>query len=240
MIRVAICDDEKIYVDMIRTEVEKICDSSQIEYEIDEFNSGEAMLDGLKCTKYDLVLLDILMPNVGGFDVAEEIHKVTGGDNLLFVSNEERLVYQTFSFRPLGFVRKMYLEEELKREFHKWYDRYGKKLVISFTYGKDKEEMHLRAEDIHYIEARGHYVEFHTKDNVYDEKAPISKYDYLLDAMEFVKCNRSVICNLKYVVSKKSESLTLVGGQRISIGRTHKEEAWKKYNDYIRYECIGD
>ncbi len=240
MIKFAICDDDKVYVDMIRTEVEKICTDINIKFKISTFSSGEDILRDLNKNQYDLILLDILMPEVDGFNVAEHIYKMTGGDNLMFVSNEEQLVYQTFSFRPLGFVRKMYLEEELKKAFDKWYERYGKKLVISFTLGKDKEEMHLRAEDIYYIEAREHYVEFHTKNNVYDEKAPISKYDYLLDAMEFVKCNRSIICNLRYVVSKKSESLTLVGGKRISIGRTYKAEAWKKYNDYIRYECIGD
>ncbi|MBQ4284727.1 MAG: response regulator transcription factor [Lachnospira sp.] len=238
--RIAVCDDEPIYVERISSLVKDECIKRTLECEIDTFYSGEALLNDLKNNEYDLVLLDIRMPDVNGFEVASEVYKMTKGDNLVFVSNEEHLVCSSMEFRPFGFVRKRILAEEIENVFSRWYQNYEKNKVISFTYGRDKEQMHLRVDDIMYVEAAGHYVTFHAKDNMYDMRAHISEMEHIFDDKEFVKCSRSFICNLRYVMSKKNDCFIMRDGRKITIGRNYRESVWEKYNEYLKCEYLGE
>lgn len=238
--KIAVCDDEQIYVERICCQAKKECEALGLDCEVSSFHSGETILEAVKNNQYDLILLDIRMPEVNGFDVAVEVYRATNGDNLVFVSSEEHLACASIEFRPFGFVRKRCLDEELHTVFKRWYEHYSKKKVISFTYGHDKEQMHLRLDDIMYIEAAGHYVTFHTKDNAYDKRAHISELDYLLENKELVKCSRSFICNLKHVMSKTNEYFIMSDGKKISIGRTCRSEVWEAYNAYLRYEYLGE
>ncbi|MBQ4283018.1 MAG: response regulator transcription factor [Lachnospira sp.] len=236
----AICDDEQVYLEQMRNLVQEWCDDIGGVCTIDKFHSGEEILKIIRDEEYDLIILDISMPKIHGFDVAKEIHKITGGDNLLFATFFEDFVYQTFDFRPVGFVRKTNLDDELKRELNKWYKCYGMRKIIPIRYGHYKDEVNLRSDKIMYIEARGHYVDFYLHGGVYDERASISKYDFLLESREFVKCNRSTICNMRFVLSRKDECFVLCDGTKISVGRTYRREAWEKYKKYTKYECLGE
>ena len=63
--------------------------------------------------KYDLVFLDIDMPKYSGMDVAEEIRKKSADTDIIFVSNREDRVFETFSVQPFGFIRKNCFTEDL-------------------------------------------------------------------------------------------------------------------------------
>lgn len=240
VVRVAVCDDDRISIERICEEVRIAFKEAKLEYQIYRFDSGQLFIEDLTCNEYDLILLDIMMPDVSGLSVAEEVYKISGGDNLVFVSNEEKMVYQVLGFRPCGFVRKSDLHEELKKTFRWWYAWFKQRRMISFTMGRDREEMHLKITDIVLIQANGHNVIIHTKKKQYDAKIGISELGFLLDLREFVRCNRSIICNLKYVLARRDNWLYLIGGEKISVGRKHSKEVWEKYNNYMKHESMGD
>ena len=50
--RIAICDDEKAFLRKFRREISEILNDS--DYELTEFNSGEALLETHKEQKYDI------------------------------------------------------------------------------------------------------------------------------------------------------------------------------------------
>lgn len=237
--RVAICDDEPIYVERLSQLTQNICESLEEECQISTFYSGEEILADVEHTEYDLVLLDIYMPGVDGFQVARDIFETTHGDNIVFVSNEEQLVFQTLKFRPFGFVRKYILEEELKKVIHRWYKYYRNnfKLLVK---SKDGEEKYIKAKKVMYIEQKLHYLYIHTKEETYKERAKLSKYEYLLADRIFVKCNMSYICNMQYVMTFKQSRMNLVNNVSISVSRKLLEQAREKYDAYIYSEYIED
>lgn len=239
VVRVAVCDDDRISIERICEEAIMAFKKAKMQYQIYKFESGKAFLEDLKNNEYDLILLDIRMPEVNGFNIAQEVYRMTGCDNLVFVSSEEMIRYEVFEFRPRGYVKKSDLHNDFEKTFRQWYDWFNQKRMISFTMGRDREEMHLRTDDIMYIEARGHYVTFHTKYNQYDEKALVSKYAFLQEMREFVRCNRSIICNLRYVVSIRGNNIHLSNAENLSIGRTYHNQVWDKYNEYVKYESMG-
>lgn len=67
--KVLIVDDEA----MIREVIKEYCLSSS--YEVDEADSGKAALLKLQTTTYDLMVLDIMMPEMDGYTMLEELPK---------------------------------------------------------------------------------------------------------------------------------------------------------------------
>lgn len=71
MFRIAVCDDEKIFVDQVSEIVKAFFKEHKLECQVDEFYSGEEFVE-LKeeVGKYDIVFLDMQMDKMNGIETA--------------------------------------------------------------------------------------------------------------------------------------------------------------------------
>lgn len=69
MKRILLVEDEEIMIDLLQKKL------TQEGYEISVARDGEEGLKAMKEEKPDLILLDIIMPKMGGFEVMEEMQK---------------------------------------------------------------------------------------------------------------------------------------------------------------------
>ena len=67
--KILIIEDEEIIIDLLQKKLTKEG------YEISVTRNGEEGLKVMKELKPDLILLDIIMPKMGGFEVMEEMNK---------------------------------------------------------------------------------------------------------------------------------------------------------------------
>lgn len=69
MKKILIIEDEEIILELLQRKL------TQEGYEISVARDGKEGLENMKEAKPDLVLLDIIMPKMGGFEVMEEMQK---------------------------------------------------------------------------------------------------------------------------------------------------------------------
>ena len=87
IIKIAICDDEMIFAEKLKTIVEFYCDEKQIPYVVDLYRSGEEFLaDNIKMMKYQILFLDINMGETNGLQIAKELRKLSRETFLIFVT----------------------------------------------------------------------------------------------------------------------------------------------------------
>ncbi len=67
--KILIVEDEKILLDLLQKKL------TQEGYEITPTHNGEEGLKAMRENKPDLILLDIIMPKMSGFEVLEEMNK---------------------------------------------------------------------------------------------------------------------------------------------------------------------
>lgn len=67
--RVLVVDDDHDYVDILRTQLERRG------FAVTTANGGAEALERLQDQKPDLVLLDVMMPDISGFDVLQRIRE---------------------------------------------------------------------------------------------------------------------------------------------------------------------
>lgn len=106
MVRVAVCDDNKVFLEMLRRMVGEKFEQCNVANRITDYMSGAVFLEHHKKDPFDIVFLDIIMPDMDGFEVAKEIRKISEKTYIVFVTTERSLVYDVFDFETFDFVPK--------------------------------------------------------------------------------------------------------------------------------------
>lgn len=85
-LNVAVCDDEKI----ISNEIKNRLHNMYPDHLIDIYDSGSDLLKAKKI--YDLIFLDIEMPEVNGMETAEQLRKKGNGEYIIFLTSHTEFV----------------------------------------------------------------------------------------------------------------------------------------------------
>ena len=113
MYHIVICDDEKEILKNISEKVEDSFEQKEISAEYFRIDDSRKLMEFLQSENVDVLFLDIDMPYFNGMDIAGYINEKALHTILVFVTSHDALVYQTFAYRPFGFIRKTHIEEEI-------------------------------------------------------------------------------------------------------------------------------
>jgi len=90
-------------------------------FEVDAFNDPRLALSNFKPSSYDILLLDIRMPKMDGFELCQEIKKIDNKVKVCFMTAFDELYFQQFKKRfPMMdtgcFIRKPISIDDLAAE----------------------------------------------------------------------------------------------------------------------------
>ena len=75
MLNIAICDDEVNICGIVEQMVIQLFEEQNIECEIDTFISGKSLCKEMRRTEYDILFLDIEIPDMGGIEIGKFIRE---------------------------------------------------------------------------------------------------------------------------------------------------------------------
>lgn len=78
--KILLVDDEQAMVMALKDNLE--CEG----YDVDTAYGGQKALDLLKTGSYDLIILDVMMPDIDGFDVLEKMHESSDYTPVIFLT----------------------------------------------------------------------------------------------------------------------------------------------------------
>jgi DNA-binding response OmpR family regulator len=116
--RILVVDDEPDLTMLCRMSLE------HSGFEVDTFNDSQEALSKFKPGSYDLIILDIKMPKMDGFELYYEIKKKDNNAKVCFLTASE-LYYEEFRTNEYNaldkklFIRKPIDNEELLKEVNK-------------------------------------------------------------------------------------------------------------------------
>lgn len=239
MILTAICDDNKVFLDLITGIVDKSMQKASIKHEIQGFIHGEAFLARHRMTPFDVVFLDIAMPNIDGFEVAKEIRKVSEKTYIIFITTESSLVYDSFEFSPFYFIPKTSMEQ-LEDRIERVTEKLSKHLSINqpiqfdLPYGNTK---FISPADIIAVKSNKNYVDvFIAKGEPIRIRENTEEIVQKLPNQFFSRVHNRYIVNMKHIenVDFPNSEIQLSDGSTVGISRTHKKTFKDEYNIFLR------
>lgn len=233
MIRAAICDDEPAMLDHLYEHISAEFKRQGAEARIDKFAAGRNLLEAESAEPFDVVFLDIDMPEISGFDVAEKIGEKA---LIIFVTTHDELVYSSLKFQPFRFIRKTHLDDELPETLSSVIERIAKsKAEKKIEFQTKDRKIFLHADEIEYIEVYGHWlrVSVNCREPV-ECYGSLSELEKLLAPLGFVRTYKSYLVNLKYVYSLEKTKVVLDNKTEIPLSRYKASEIKERFKEYLR------
>lgn len=157
--KIAICDDDKNDLRYIHKVISESLVSKNINGEFNLFLSSEKLLDENKKSKFDVIFLDLDMPETDGMKVASYINKLNESTEIIFVTNHDELVYKAYKFKALGFIRKKFLEAEIDEVMDALIENIN--MNHQYIVFNDSEQKYTIS-DIIFMKSDDHYVDIVT------------------------------------------------------------------------------
>ena len=109
LLRIAYCDDEIENGKKIRDYINQLMIQIEVEFELDFYVSGTVLLENVKKQNdyYDMVLLDMEMPDMNGLEIAEKIRELVSREVLItFLTSYPEYMQQSFRVQPFQYLMK--------------------------------------------------------------------------------------------------------------------------------------
>lgn len=234
VITIAVCDDEKYVLDRLEKDCRNYFEEKGLTVQMFLSVSGEELLKMCRGKEISLALLDIEMPEMSGFELADYLRLCAHMERLVFITNKEDLVYESMNYQPFGFVRKSRWEEELSRTISRFYNELVRNEARITVRLRKKETMELLVCEIHYIEIIGHTLSIYRKDSIIKIRETMRSMEERLKEHYFIRIHQGYLVNARYIWKFEKNDCILVDGKRLPISRYKKNAVRKQYMDYIR------
>lgn len=237
MISVAVCDDNKVFLEILINFIRDKFAKNNVECTVSGFQSGKDFLYMHTEKHYDVVFLDIAMPGMNGFDVAKEIRRVSEKTYIIFVTTETGLVYDSFDFRPFQFIPKSspeLLQSRLDYVINKLllHMNANKSIYFDLPYNEKKS---LAPNDIIYIKSDSNYLEIITIKEELRIREHIDNVINMVSPDLFVRVHNRYLVNMKHIgkIDYPNSEILMDNGKLINISRAHKKSLEEAYNSFL-------
>lgn len=240
MLKIAICDDEKSFTELLHKSAVEIMNKEEMNADIHSFVSADNLLTYHRLHPFDIIFLDIDMPDMSGFEAAEKIRKITPGAFIIFVTSKKELVYHSFEYTPFYFICKSssnVLFSDIEHVFKKLSAifKQNKQIVVSDSVlGEDR----IAIKDIIYIKSDKHYLLYYLTEGDIPrrERNQLTARCKELDSFDFISPHKRYLVNMRHI--KRFDILinTIIAsnGDEIPISRAAKNITFEKYRIFRR------
>ncbi len=207
---------------------------------------GVAAIDAIREHKPDLVLLDVQMPHVDGFEVLASIE--TPRPQVIFITAFDEFALKAFEVNAVDYLLKPFNDERFAESIERVREKLGRVgeedgvegLIRSVSRRElrpvaplSDDRLVLRVDgNVHlipyakvvYIEAYDYYVKVHSEGNFLLVRETMKNLEDLLPSTMFLRIHKSYIVNLQWVraLSKRSNEhvLQLVTEEELRVSRS--------------------
>ncbi|MEG2787315.1 MAG: LytTR family DNA-binding domain-containing protein [Romboutsia sp.] len=231
MINIAICDDDLDFIAKFEEKIIKIFQTNGVDIYIYKYTDSLKFIQEYEKNFYNLVFLDICMPNVNGLQVAEKIRNADKAVEIVFVTAFDRCVYRTFKYRPFRFIRKNRLNDEIEETIEEFLIASKNKCNKSISFKIKDGYINVNKNEILYFDIENRKVRLHMKDIIYYlSNIKFIELGERLDNNGFISVHRSYLVNKCYIREYKKSTIILDNNENIPVSRykaTEIEEMFK-------------
>lgn len=231
MIRVALCDDEKVITSKVESYLLEIQMSHGIEMSIDVFFDGSTLSSHIsRGSEYDLIYLDIEMEKMNGVDAARWIREIDKLVLLIYISSHEIYLKELFEVEPFRFLGKPINKEEFEHVFLKAYEKISSNnQYFEFKYNREIRKIPIK--DIQFFESDKRVIYIYTNDEMEKFYGKLNDVEKKLKSSKvtFLRIHRSYLVNYNYVKKIGVNSIEMLDGTVHEISIEQQKKLRQKY-----------
>ena len=227
--KVALCEDEEVFAAAHEKACRDIFHKLNIEHELTTFHSGEDFFDVFETrrTRYDLIVLDIMMDGMNGIQLARKIREKDKTVCIIFLTSNRDFALEGYDVNALHYLLKPLdinaFEQLIKTAYKK---KFQDNFIVIKTGG-----LHLRIliNDIICLETKGRRVEITLANDTVYYSGKLTDLLSKLPSDRFVRCHQAFAVNVKNIRELGRQDAIAVSGKKIPVSRTFMSDTKKVF-----------
>lgn len=231
--RVAICDDSASHLLTITKKIQKILDRYNVEdkykISIQEFSRPNDILLAHEKLQFDVAFLDVDMPNLTGFDVADLMYNLNPRIKIIYVTSHGKYIKDSINHEVFGFITKGNDED---------YEEAIQKVLKDYDDSHDPEQLEiipdnvLTVSDIMYFTSSGNYVIAHTINGDIRLRYALTEIEERYLKRYCFRIDRSTVVNFYHVYNVIGRNVNLYDGTVLKVSRDRAKDIRQKHRMY--------
>jgi two-component system LytT family response regulator len=246
--KILIVDDEADARLRLSTMLEKLKVTEPDLEVVGEADDGRTAVEAIERLRPDLVLLDVKMPHLNGFEVIKQLGVETPA--IIFVTGYDQYALDAFKVCAVDYLlkpvepeqlsfgiekaRKELLSRERSEQMERLLAKVGQRGYLKRVFGRKKNSLlPIGLELIYAFVADEELVYALTDVERHLVNHRLRELEERLDPAQFVRTHRAVIVNLSHILeithdSRKGDRVTLANGKTFPISRRFSAELQKR------------
>ncbi|MEG0408980.1 MAG: LytTR family DNA-binding domain-containing protein [Bacilli bacterium] len=217
--KIALVDDDIVFLNYIHSYL-----SSLNFPDVTQFSNPVNFIENLNSSNYDLILLDIEMPNLDGIQILKYIQENQKNVYIIFVSHEDKYIEDCFDMNVLGFIKKDKIEDKLHTLLLKA-KNYLTPILINFE--TKYNCISIDVNDIAYFDVsyRKVFIVLINGDKILLRSRVLNEVQEIMHNYNFFLINRSTLINLNKVISFDNNYINLINvKKKLELSRYRKND----------------
>lgn len=235
MIRMAFCDDEAAELEQLGTLTKQYCEERKRELDYAVFQSPLDLLAEIeRGIRYDILLLDVLMPGETGLDAAAEIRKYDSNVKIIFLTSSAEYAVESYRVEAYYYQLKPICKERFSDLMDSVLSTCEEEQTNSILLQCRSGSIRVALKRLEYCEVLHHTLYIHlTSGDVLESVGSLDELCRQLAAYgNFCRPHRSYMINLDYVRQLSYRGITMSGMAVIPIPRGKYNEIKEAYLEY--------
>lgn len=216
MIRIAVCDDNEIELNEIQKKILK----HSGKFSVTVYPSSREFWFAVQDRDLgDVFILDVDMPEIDGFQLAEQIMKYQPQALLIFLTAHSEFAAQGYRYQALRYVHKLRMDTELYEALDAAVLRLSSMQKSYLTVKHSGSYYRIPHNDILYVIRVSRLLEIHTINQTVTDRHGIRELFELLHDLRFLFIDRSCFINTDYIRHISGTDVTLINGEQLPVSR---------------------
>ena len=181
---------------------------------------------------YDLILLDIEMPGIGGMEIPQQLKGFLPNVRIIFVTSHTEYAIDAFELSIFRYVQKNNLEVKLPAAVIDAAKLIELEAGQDYTIQTANRMEKIPYKDIFYIQRDGKNASIVSGVGTSKVRKSLQQVFEELDAPEFIFIERGYIVNIVQIMKISDSTAILKNGDRLPISRSHLQEVKQKINQF--------
>lgn len=208
--------------------------------DIKTYDTGSKFIKALECRNFDIIFMDIDMPELSGIDIASELRKTSKNFDIIFVSAHPHFVFEAIKFTPYRFIRKTNLKNETFEAIDSYCNRTQlrfKMISLELQNGNTINEkineitnFFAVRHDIYYI------IRNESSAKILSRKYSLSQIEQLTKEYGFLRVHKTYLVNYRFIRNINARSILMADNTEIPISHGKKTEIQEQFMKLLRNE----
>lgn len=236
-LRVAVCDDDEAALGIISSSLRDVFGAHGVDATTSLFSSAVDLAAVMPVRRFDLLLLDIDMPDLDGISFARQFRDQQDQVDIMYISNREDKVFDSLRVNPVGFIRKSRFLEDMSEVVGAYLaarkDRHRKSVVVLH----DHDAVYpVQIVSITYIEGMRKQQVVHVDGQ---EKSIVltrtmGELEDELSGEGFIRIHKGYLVNYRYIQVIDAGDVRLTTGELLPISRRKEHEVRDRFLELVQ------